>query len=380
MAFIRTATSRERSSPTARRRRAKKPGPAGRPRLPRATTDPASRRAACVGSLSSRRRGILAPGARPGGRAAMLDCRAMEVLVRPARDRSDYDACVRLQREVWGLSDLEITSVIQLIATVHAGGLLLVADSPEDGVLGFSYAFAALRGGEGHLHSDMLAVSPAARGLGVGLRLKWAQREEALRRGLRLVTWTFDPMRAGNARLNLHHLGAIAARAPPGLLRHHELRPAPRPRHRPAAGPLGARPPARRAARGRRAGRPDGPRGRARAHRGRVAQRLARPVASAPRPRGPGAPPGDPRRLGRGVRRRRGAGAGVAAGRALRRSSPRSPAATRPRASSRPARRARGPPTSSGRTSLRRLTGRPYSSPVAAGSDGSDDHSLHEPA
>jgi len=134
----------------------------------------------------------------------------MELLVRPARDRADYDACVRLQREVWGLSDLEITSAIQLIATVHAGGLLLVADSPGDGVLGFCYAFAALRGGEGHLHSDMLAVKPAARGLGVGLRLKWAQREEALRRGLRLVTWTFDPMRAPNARLNLHHLGAIA--------------------------------------------------------------------------------------------------------------------------------------------------------------------------
>jgi len=140
----------------------------------------------------------------------MLDCRAMELLVRPARDRRDYDACVQLQREVWGLSDLEITSAIQLIATVHAGGLLLVADSPGAGVLGFCYAFAALREGEGHLHSDMLAVKPAARGLGVGLRLKWAQREEALRRGLRLVTWTFDPMRAPNARLNLHHLGAFA--------------------------------------------------------------------------------------------------------------------------------------------------------------------------
>jgi chorismate synthase len=56
----------------------------------------------------------------------------------------------------------------------------------------------------------MLAVSPAARGLGLGRRLKWAQREEALRRGLRFVTWTFDPMRAPNARLNLHHLGAIS--------------------------------------------------------------------------------------------------------------------------------------------------------------------------
>ncbi len=140
----------------------------------------------------------------------MLDCPAMEVSIRPARERGDFDACVRLQREVWGLCDLEITSAIQLIATVHAGGLLLVAESPGEGVVGFSYAFAALSGGEAHLHSDMLAVLPGARGFGVGLRLKWAQREEARRRGVHLVTWTFDPLRAPNARLNLHRLGAVA--------------------------------------------------------------------------------------------------------------------------------------------------------------------------
>lgn len=140
----------------------------------------------------------------------MLDCPAMDVLIRNARERGDYDACVELQREVWGLTDLEVTSAIQLVATVHAGGLLLLADSPGDGIVGFCYAFAALRGGLPHLHSDMLAVRDAVRGRGVGLRLKWAQREEALRRGLRLVTWTFDPMRAANARLNLHRLGAVA--------------------------------------------------------------------------------------------------------------------------------------------------------------------------
>ena len=109
----------------------------------------------------------------------MLDGPGMEILVREAHGAEDYDACVRLQREVWGLADLEITSRIQLIATVHAGGLLLVAEGPGEGVVGFCYAFAALRGGEGHLHSDMLAVRDAARRRGVGLRLKWAQREEA---------------------------------------------------------------------------------------------------------------------------------------------------------------------------------------------------------
>jgi chorismate synthase len=133
-----------------------------------------------------------------------------KVEIREARGRADYDMCVSLQREVWGLSDLEITSAIQLIATVHAGGLLLVAEAPGEGIVGFSYGFAARSHGASHLHSDMLAVRPAWRGRGVGLRLKWAQREATLARGLSLVTWTFDPMRAKNARLNLHHLGALA--------------------------------------------------------------------------------------------------------------------------------------------------------------------------
>jgi predicted GNAT superfamily acetyltransferase len=133
-----------------------------------------------------------------------------EATIRPALDRADYGACIELQRAVWGLDDLEITSVIQLIATVHAGGVLLVAEVDGVRIVGFAYALAAIRGGVPHLHSDMLAVLPEYRARGLGTRLKWAQREEALRRGHRLVTWTFDPMQARNARLNLHRLGAAA--------------------------------------------------------------------------------------------------------------------------------------------------------------------------
>jgi predicted GNAT superfamily acetyltransferase len=137
--------------------------------------------------------------------------------IREARGRADYDACVSLQREVWGLADIDVTAAIQLIATVHAGGLLLVAETPGEGVIGFSYGFAGWTDGTAHLHSDMLAVRPAWRGRKVGLRLKWAQRSAALARGLSLVTWTFDPMRAKNARLNLRHLGAYVRELLPDL-------------------------------------------------------------------------------------------------------------------------------------------------------------------
>lgn len=134
-----------------------------------------------------------------------------EVLIRPARERADFDACVLLQRAVWQLSDLEITSTIQLIATTHAGGSLLLAFAPQDRAVGFAYAFAALRGGTPHLHSDMLAVLPEYQSRGLGVRLKWAQRDLALAQGVSLITWTYDPLQARNAHLNLRRLGATAA-------------------------------------------------------------------------------------------------------------------------------------------------------------------------
>ena len=135
---------------------------------------------------------------------------ADDVVVRLARSRADFDACMLLQRAVWGLADLEITSAIQLIATTHAGGLLHLAETGDGTVVGFAYAFAALRGGTPHLHSDMLAVLPEYQQRGLGLRLKWAQREEALAGGVSLITWTFDPMQSRNANLNLRRLGAEA--------------------------------------------------------------------------------------------------------------------------------------------------------------------------
>jgi len=134
---------------------------------------------------------------------------AEEFRFRSVRTRPDYDACVLLQRDVWALSDLEITSAIQLIATVHAGGMIQIAETAQGAVpVGFCYAFPALRRGLPHLHSDMLAVRHEHRKRGLGLQLKRAQREEALARGIKIVTWTFDPLQARNASLNLRRLGA----------------------------------------------------------------------------------------------------------------------------------------------------------------------------
>lgn len=133
-----------------------------------------------------------------------------DVRIRPARERADFDACVLLQQVVWGISDLEVTGAIQLIATTHAGGSVLLAETLDGRCVGFAYAFPALRGGTPHLHSDMLAVLPDYQERGLGVRLKWAQRDDALAQGISLITWTYDPLQARNAHLNLRRLGAVA--------------------------------------------------------------------------------------------------------------------------------------------------------------------------
>jgi predicted GNAT superfamily acetyltransferase len=62
------------------------------------------------------------------------------------------------------------------------------------------------------VHSHMLAAVPERRHRGVGYALKLAQRAQALDHGIGVVRWTFDPVIARNAWLNLSKLGAIADR------------------------------------------------------------------------------------------------------------------------------------------------------------------------
>jgi predicted GNAT superfamily acetyltransferase len=58
----------------------------------------------------------------------------------------------------------------------------------------------------------MLAVHPDARDLGLGTRLKLYQRDLLLPMGVERVEWTYDPLEARNAHLNLNHLGAVPER------------------------------------------------------------------------------------------------------------------------------------------------------------------------
>ena len=120
-------------------------------------------------------------------------------------------ACEALQQTVWSVADREVVPVSQLRAAQHAGGLVAGAFD-GDTLVGFVYGFPALdeaRSMAAGMHSHMLGVAPHARGRGIGRSLKWFQRTWCLDRGYQWVSWTFDPLQAGNANLNLEHLAAL---------------------------------------------------------------------------------------------------------------------------------------------------------------------------
>ena len=130
-----------------------------------------------------------------------------ETTIRECTTIEEFDRCVELQREAFGLPDLELSPRRHLIVSRQAGGWTLGA-FVADRMVGFVHHLAAVRGDEIFGYSHVMAVAKDYQNKGVGARLKWAQRERALSEGRKLIKWTWDPMLARNAHFNLNRLGA----------------------------------------------------------------------------------------------------------------------------------------------------------------------------
>jgi predicted GNAT superfamily acetyltransferase len=130
-----------------------------------------------------------------------------DTTIRECTTIEEFDVCLSLQREAFGLPDLELSPRRHLIVSRQAGGWTLGA-FVADRIVGFVHHLAAVRGNnEIFGYSHMMAVAKDYQNKGVGARLKWAQRERALSEGRKLIKWTWDPMQARNAHFNLNRLG-----------------------------------------------------------------------------------------------------------------------------------------------------------------------------
>jgi predicted GNAT superfamily acetyltransferase len=131
--------------------------------------------------------------------------------IREIRSIEELHAVEQLQRDVWGVGELEVLPAIHMIAAREVGAIILGAFDGAD-LAGFAYGFPGFEGEHRVIHSDMLAVREVHRDRGLGRALKLAQRDAALARGVDRITWTFDPLQTRNAYLNFVRLGVIADR------------------------------------------------------------------------------------------------------------------------------------------------------------------------
>src|SRR5215203_4741998 len=95
-----------------------------------------------------------------------------EIDIRECATVEEFDQCVRLQREAFGLPDLELSPRRHLIVARSAGGYTLGA---FDGarLVGFVLTQVAVRGGSEVIgYSHMMAVARDRQNRGVGARLK----------------------------------------------------------------------------------------------------------------------------------------------------------------------------------------------------------------
>lgn len=128
--------------------------------------------------------------------------------IRECATIEEMTACVQIQRDVFALPDPEISPVRHLVVTRNAGGFSLGAWDGEQ-LAGFTLSVPAYINGRRAYYSHMSAVRPEYQNLGLGARLKWAQRERALSDGVDYIRWTFEPVKARNAFFNLEKLGAF---------------------------------------------------------------------------------------------------------------------------------------------------------------------------
>lgn len=139
----------------------------------------------------------------------------MNIAIRSFKTWQEYLDAEELQRLVWQMPDLRDVVPANMLITAHKnGGILIGAFDPGNRLIGFVFSFIGIdeTASPANLKhcSHMLAVLPDFQGQKIGERLKFAQREIALAQNIPLITWTYDPLLALNANLNLVRLGAMA--------------------------------------------------------------------------------------------------------------------------------------------------------------------------
>jgi predicted GNAT superfamily acetyltransferase len=132
--------------------------------------------------------------------------------IRQLKTNPEFAEAVKLQKAIWGFDEIDLLPVRLFVTASKIGGHSFGAYD-GDKMIGFCIAIPGIKSGaKSYLHSHMLGVMKEYRDAGLGRKLKLAQRDDAVRQGLDLIEWTFDPLEIKNAFFNIERLGAIVRR------------------------------------------------------------------------------------------------------------------------------------------------------------------------
>jgi predicted GNAT superfamily acetyltransferase len=141
--------------------------------------------------------------------AAARAAKAAGVVVRELASLDELDAMVGVFDQIWDPDGGNSSMRLDLLrAMTKAGNYASGAyDGGSGALLGACVGFFGPPS-RAELHSHIAGVVPAGLGRSVGFALKVHQRAWCLRRGVRVIAWTYDPLIRRNAYFNLVKLGA----------------------------------------------------------------------------------------------------------------------------------------------------------------------------
>jgi len=129
-----------------------------------------------------------------------------EPRIRELTDLAELEAVSALLDEIWRPRPGESTAAVELLRAMSKAGNYVAGAYDGDRLVGAGVAFFGPPA-QRTVHSHIVGVSPATRGLGYALKMH--QRAWALEHGATTIGWTFDPLVSRNAYFNLAKLGAL---------------------------------------------------------------------------------------------------------------------------------------------------------------------------
>lgn len=127
--------------------------------------------------------------------------------IRDFESHADRAQCVELQELTWGRGFTEKVPAAMLLVAQKTGGVCAGAFDDDGRMLGYVFGVTGVKDGKLIHWSDMLAVRPEAQGMHLGEKLKAWQRDKCRALGIETIYWTYDPLVARNAHLNLNRMG-----------------------------------------------------------------------------------------------------------------------------------------------------------------------------